>query len=81
MPEIGLNLNWQISSNLKLQLGYTLLYLDRVGRAADQINTNINTNLLPPAVTPLTGPNEPTFNFIRSDVFIQSINLGLVFTF
>ena len=81
MPEIGLNLNWRINPNPQLRLGYTLLYLDRVGRAADQINTTINTNLLPPAVSPLTGPNQPAFNFIRSDVFIQSINLGLEFSF
>ncbi len=81
MPELGLNLAWRVAPYLNLRVGYTVLFLDRVGRASDQIDTNVNPGLLPPASANLTGPNNPAFNFIRSDVWIQSLNFGVEFTF
>jgi hypothetical protein len=81
LPELGVNLDWQVNGNVKVQLGYSVLFLNHIGRVTDQVNTTINPNLLPNATTAGTGPNSPTFNFSRADMTIQSINLGVIFTF
>jgi hypothetical protein len=81
MPEIGFNFNWQVNANLQVRFGYSLMFLDRIGRVGDQVNTTINPNLLPNAANAGTGPNSPTFTFERNNVTIQGMNLGVVFTF
>jgi hypothetical protein len=81
MPEIGINLNWQLNPNVQVRLGYSVLFLEHVGRVGDQVPNVINPNLLPNSTTAGTGPNSPTFSFIHNDISIQSINLGLIFSF
>ena len=81
MPEAGATLNWQIHSNMSVRLGYSFIFLNGVVRAADQIDTTVNTHLFPGANAALGGPARPTAFFIRSDMWIQSINLGLLMTY
>jgi hypothetical protein len=82
LPEIGTNLAWQVNSNLQLRLGYSVLWLDRVARAADQIDFTVNPTLIPPAAATPTGPNRPAFvNTNRQDVWIQALSVGVTFTF
>ena len=80
MPEFGTDLSWQFMPNLKARVGYSILCLNRVARAGDQIDTGLNPNLFPPAVAGAT-PNSPVFNNARNDVWIQTINLGLEWDF
>jgi hypothetical protein len=81
LPEFGLNLAWRWNSHLQARLGYSVLYLDRIAHAADQINFTVNPNLFPGSTT-TGGPNQPAFNSPnRTDTWIQSINLGLEITF
>jgi hypothetical protein len=81
VPEIGVNLAWQVNSYLQLRLGYSILWLDRVARAADQIDLTVNPTLIPPATAP-TGPSRPAFNDTnRQDVWIQALSIGATFTF
>src|SRR5206468_2737676 len=35
-PEFGLNVGYQLSSNVRVRLGYSFLFLQGIGRAADQ---------------------------------------------
>ena len=77
MPEFGLNVGWQATQNLRVNVGYSLFLLERIARAADQVDQTINPNLFPPAVVPLTGPARPDFNLNRSDLWGQTVNLGL----
>jgi hypothetical protein len=81
MPEFGLNFAWQIRPYVKLHAGYSFILLNGVARAADQIDTTINTNFLPPANLAAGGPLRPAFNIQRTDMWIQSINIGLEFTY
>jgi hypothetical protein len=80
-PEFGLNLNWQIRPYVKLSAGYSFLLLSGVARAVDQIDTTINQNFLPPANLAAGGPIRPFFTVQRSDMWIQSFNLGIEFTY
>ena len=52
-----------------------------LARASDQLDTTINPQLAPGVNVPVTGPQRPAFNLIRSDMWLQSINLGVEFTY
>jgi hypothetical protein len=79
LPEIGATFNWQLTPNVQLRLGYSLLLLNGIARAADQIDTTINPNFFPNGTQ--SGPSRPAFNLNRSDLTIQSVNLGVVWTY
>ncbi len=81
MPEFGLNFAWEIRPNVKLRAGYSFILLSGVARAVDQIDPVINPNLLPPANLAAGGPNRPAFSVQRTDMWIQSINIGLEFSY
>jgi hypothetical protein len=74
-PEIGVDFSYQLNNNVKLHLGYSLLILDGIARAADQIDFNVNSNLFPPAVA--GGVNLPAQIFQRSDIWVQAITMGV----
>ncbi len=78
-PEIGLNLGYQVTPNVRVRLGYSFLFLQDIARAADQIDFVINPNLIPPSLggTPL----RPGFTFNKSELWMQSINLGVEYRF
>lgn len=81
MPEFGADLGWQVTSNLRVRVGYTLFALDRIARAADQLDFTVNSNLIPPVGPSPAGPNRPAFTLNRSDVWVQTLNLGVEFTY
>jgi hypothetical protein len=78
MPEFGVNLGWQINSHVRVNLGYSLLFLNQIARSADQIDLNLTPALFPPATGAGTSP---AFNLDRRDVWLQGINLGVEFAF
>ena len=80
LPEAGANLSWQLRSNLCLRLGYSVLVLNQVVRAADQIDFTINPDLFPPAKADAT-PRRPTYHEFHSDLWIQTLNLGAEWKF
>lgn len=80
LPEGGANLNWRLRSNMNLKVGYSLLYLGRVQRADDQIDLTVNPDLFPPAV-PAATPRRPVFADNTSNIWIQTLNVGLDVTF
>jgi hypothetical protein len=79
IPELGINVGFQMTSHLKVFLGYSVLWIDNVARAGDQIDTTINPSQLP---TPrgqgaLNGAARPAFHFEGTDFWAQGINFGL----
>ncbi|MFO0863057.1 MAG: BBP7 family outer membrane beta-barrel protein [Gemmataceae bacterium] len=79
LPELGVNLGYQVTTNMKLTFGYSLLLMQGISRASDQIDINVNPGLLPPST--LSNPAFPAPLLRRDDVWIQSLNLGLEFVF
>lgn len=73
-PEVGVNVGWNATPNLRLRVGYSLLILYEVARAAEQVDLNINANLIPP--TTVVGPGRPLFDLQRSTIWLQTLNLG-----
>ncbi|MCI0380091.1 MAG: BBP7 family outer membrane beta-barrel protein [Gemmataceae bacterium] len=75
-PELGITLGWQMTSNLRLSVGYRALFLIDIARAHDQIDFTVNPNLFPPALQP-TGVARPLFRDGQDSISIQSINFGV----
>src|SRR5262249_57477020 len=79
VPEVGAQLGWQVTDNLKIQVGYSFLYVNSVVRPGDQINRNVN-----PAFIPTSGvfglsasPAEPGPLFRKTDYLAHGINAGV----
>jgi Putative beta barrel porin-7 (BBP7) len=85
VPEMGLNVGYQITPGMSVFVGYTMLYANNVVRPGNQINRNINTTQSvswvgePPAT--LQGPAQPSFKSNGSDFWAQGLNVGLAFRF
>ena len=79
-PEFGANWSWQVTPGILMRLGYSFLFLSDIARAHDQVDLSINPSLFPPATAP-TDVNRPAFNAVKSSMWIQTINVGVEFTF
>jgi hypothetical protein len=85
IPEVGLNLGYQITSWMSVVVGYTFLYTNNVIRPGNQISRTINPNQSTSFTEdPLARPQppaQPSFKFNSSDFWAQGINVGLSFRF
>jgi hypothetical protein len=82
VPEVGLQLRWQATCHLEFSLGYSLLWLNQVARAPDQIDFTLNRNLLPPALQAHVAGDHPNSDLLsKSDVWLQSITFGAAFRY
>ncbi len=76
IPQFGVDLGYDLTSNTRLHVGYNFLYWAQVLQAGRQVDTNINPNLLPPQENPV-GPTRPRFEFVNSNYWAQGLNLGV----
>ena len=77
VPELGLNLGYQINPCWRATVGYTFIYWSRVARAGDQIDRNLNPDLLPPEDVAVTTNLRPEFNQRYTDFWAQGFTAGL----
>ena len=84
VPEVGLNLGYHLTPNLRLFVGYNFLYMSNVLRPAGVIDTGIDAaripNFLPGNPSVLSGQPRPTPAMRTTDFFAQGISFGLQFT-
>jgi hypothetical protein len=81
VPEVGVKLGYQVTSNLRAFVGYNFLYWTQVVRPGGQIDTAINPSLLPPVMPPVAGAFRPEPRMTATEVWAQGISLGLEFRF
>ncbi len=84
LPELGANLGWQPTRGVRVTVGYSILFLNRIARAADQFNEIVNPGLFPGSGQAVSGVNNlfPKFNGVtRNDAWMQSLSLGVEFTY
>ncbi len=77
VPEANFKLAYQLRCNLLFSVGYSFLYFDNVALAGDLVDrsadaTALNTN---------NAATRPAFNFDDSSLWVQGIDLGLVWDF
>jgi hypothetical protein len=78
VPEVGVNLGYQITNNLRATLGYNFLYWSDVARPGDQVDLAVNPNQLRvPRPSPLTGPPSPALSFHSSGFWAQGLTAGI----
>jgi hypothetical protein len=83
IPEVGVNLCFQVRPNVTARVGYTFLYISNVARPGDQIDMRINVNRVPidPSFGTPGGPNRPAFDMRTTGFWAQGLNFGLEFKF
>ncbi len=83
VPEIGVNVSYFLTDNLRLYAGYTFLYVNSVLRAGDQIDFGVNPTQLPSTAGPgqLVGPARPFFNFRDNELWAHGVNFGLEYRY
>lgn len=81
VPEVGLNVGYQITNNLSAFVGYNFLYWSSVVRPGDQINLGVNSTHTPASLLPPNGRASPLFTFRGSDFWAQGVSFGAQLVF
>lgn len=84
LPEVSLNLGYQVTSHMRIFVGYDFLFLGNALRPGGTIDTTVDAARipnfpLPGSPTPLPGAPRPGPYFTSSDFFAQGINFGIQF--
>lgn len=77
VPEVGVNVGYQVTDHLSVFVGYNFLYWSDVARPGDQIDLGVNSTRTPVSLVPASGPARPQFTFRDSDFWAQGINVGV----
>jgi hypothetical protein len=79
MNEAGIKLAFYPVEQLKLSIGYSLLYWSSVVRPEDHIDTSVDGRLL--TAFPPDNATRPGFAFNPSGYIVQGLNFGAEFRF
>jgi hypothetical protein len=79
VPEVGLNVGYQVTDHIRAFVGYDFLYWSNVARAGQQIDFGVNQRLM--AGGPGGGPARPAFAFNATDFWAQGITAGVEFRY
>jgi hypothetical protein len=84
-PEVGVQLGYQLTQNLRLQFGYNYLYINNVIRPGNQINTTVNPQLVPSlggtGPGPNVGPLQPQTLFRQQEFWAHGLSAGIAFRY
>jgi hypothetical protein len=82
LPELELNLHYQLTNQIDLTVGYEFLCLTRVARAGDQVNTQVSSTELPTASNTTGAPgNQPQPILRDTSLWAQGISGGIELRF
>jgi hypothetical protein len=85
VPEVGVNVGYQLTSRLRFFVGYNFLYIGNAVRPGSAIDPYVDAARIPNFPLPgnpsplLTSPPRPAPQFRSSDFFVQGISFGLQF--
>jgi hypothetical protein len=74
VPEVGLDVGYQLTEHLRVFAGYTFIYWSKVARPGDQIDLALNPSQFPPGH--LRGLPRPAFIPHDTDFWLQGIDFG-----
>lgn len=75
IPEFGMNLNYHLSSNWSVGVGYNLIWLSSAVTSGPEIDRRVNLSQL---TGPLVGPAVPEFpGFVQDDYWLMGMNFSL----
>ena len=73
LPEANTNLRFDVTRNSRLVLGYSFIYINRVQRSGDAIDTTLNPTQIGGT---LVGQPAPAFAYHDSGFWVHGINAG-----
>jgi hypothetical protein len=79
VPELLLTAGYQVTDNIRVRLGYDLIYFPNVQRAGSVIDLGIDPRRIPPVTNPTV--DRPTFDNLATDLFIQGVHASLEFRY
>lgn len=81
VPELAVNLTWQVNENFALRVGYWSLWWLNIGRPSNLLDTTINPNQIPPSTVSSVGQRPFPNLRPQSDIYINGLTLGAEFRF
>jgi hypothetical protein len=83
VPEVGINVGYQLTTYLRAYMGYRFLYDSNVVRPGDAIDRTVNVSQIPSVLGPgtLVGPARPAVIFKDTEFWAQGMNFGLEFRY
>lgn len=85
IPEANINLGYQVTDCLRLQIGYNFIYVTNVLWAGKQIDRKINpsqSSAIDDTPTPiLVGEERPKAKLKNGNLWVQGVSAGLEFSF
>ncbi|MCE5266424.1 MAG: BBP7 family outer membrane beta-barrel protein [Planctomycetaceae bacterium] len=81
IPELTLEIGYQLNCHWQAHVGYDLLYWACVARAGEQIDLNVDPRNFPPTDPAVTGLPFPAFTGRSSAFWAQGVNAGLEYRF
>ena len=75
IPQLGIELGYQVNRNWRAYAGYNIVYWDRVARAAGQVDLDVDPRNFPPPQTPALP--FPAYPGKTSCFWAQGVNAGL----
>jgi Putative beta barrel porin-7 (BBP7) len=76
VPEVDVNVGCQVTSNLRVFVGYNFLYWSSVVRSGDVIDLRVNSTRVPTSLLPPSGPAALPLAFRNSDFWAQGVAFG-----
>ncbi len=80
VPEVNLNLGYQVTQRIKVFVGYDFLYWSNVARVGDQIDTTLDVNSRVFPISQPAGASRPAPLLQSTGFWAQGFNAGLQFT-
>jgi hypothetical protein len=79
VPQVGVNLGFELCGGLWATVGYNFMYWSRVARPGDQIDMDVN--LSQQGGEDLMGLARPSFTGLTTDYWAQGLNFGLAYRY
>jgi hypothetical protein len=79
VPEVGVNVGYQVTPHVRVFVGYGFLYLSNVVRPGNVIDRTVNLTQIPSNLGPgtLVGPARPALVLRDTEFWAQGVNFGL----
>lgn len=83
VPEIGVNLGFQITKHIDIHAGYSFLYWSHVIRPGEFVDRRVNPTQVPTSIQfgPAVGPALPSSTVDQKDFWVQGLNAGMTFRY
>jgi hypothetical protein len=83
VPQVNIQLGYQLSDHVLFHVGYDFLYINNVARPGNAVNSNINPTLLPTSSTfgAIPGQPQPLVPLNKEDFWAHGVEFGVELRF